>query len=166
MSSTGSNNNNSNGTGSAATIGSIASLGLKLIKGGTLGPVTAAFTGTKVVGSFFLYTTIGRAIILIAALFFTYKFFESRFTFLERSKWEYVSEKKQDDIIDKVEYINSDTEKNQAIAKSKVSYWDSVVKLVTGEIPKVQAPHPIEEETIDLINQTRDKPNKDTLVTN
>lgn len=169
MSSTDSKDNittTNNSSAKSTTIGAIASLGLKLTKGGLFGPLTAGISGTKTIGSFFIYTTAGRLIILVLLLFISYRYVENYFTNRERSEWEELVNIKQDDILDKVEIVDDLTRSNQAVANSKVSYWESVMIFLGREIPKVQPPHPIESETIDLINQTRDEPKDTTSFSN
>jgi hypothetical protein len=138
-------------------LGTAMSLGVKLTKLTTLAPLTSGLTGVKVAGRFLAYTTLGRATILVVMLLGTFTYFKAHFTAVERNKWEAVVEKKQDQIIDKVVGINAETQHAQKLARAQNGMMDRILAVVVDGIWKVQAPHPIEAETIELINETRGK---------
>lgn len=133
----------------------ILSWGLKLFKGGMLGPVSAAMSGLTVTGRFLAFTTLGRATVLVVLLLGTFTYFKSHFTAVERHKWEVTVAKKQEIIEKKVTSINTATRHAQELARAQNGWWDRIVAVVVDGIWKVQPQHPIEPETIDLINETR-----------
>lgn len=133
----------------------LLSWGLKLAKGTTLGPISAALSGLTVTGRFLAFTTLGRATVLVVMLLGTFTYFKAHFTAVERHKWEATVAKKQEVIEKKVAGINAETRHAQELARAQNGWWDRIVAVVVDGIWKVQPPHPIESETIDLINETR-----------
>lgn len=120
-----------------------------------LSPIGAAVTGGVNVSKFLFYTTLGRASILIVLLLCTFTYFKAHFTALEKHKWEVDVATKQVEIVSKVAAVNAETKKSQQLAKQESGWWDKIFAVVSDGIVKVQQPHPIESETIDLINETR-----------
>lgn len=118
-------------------------------------PATTALSGAVTTGRFLIYTTFGRFIAIVVILFITFGYFRYHFTAMERFKWEATVAKKQEEIINKVTNVNQATAQAQELARAQKGFIDRILAVVTDGIWKVQAPHPIESETIDLINETR-----------
>lgn len=138
-------------------LGALASLGFKAAKL-SVSPVTATMRGMLVSGRFFAYTTVGRATIFVVILLGTFTYFKLHFTAVERHKWEVGVAKKQEEIIAKVVDVNKETRLAQEKARQQVGFMDRILAVVVDGIWKVQEPHPIAAETIDLINETRGRP--------
>jgi hypothetical protein len=120
-------------------------------------PVSAALSGTKAVGKSLFYTTTGRVIVVLTLLLLTFSYFKHHFTALEKYRWEAAVVDKQAEIVNKVASINAETTASQRAAKLAIGYWDRVLAVVADGIARVQPPHRIEPETVDLINETRGK---------
>jgi hypothetical protein len=132
----------------------VAQLGLGALKIGA-SPVSAGVTGFVTMCRFLAYTTIGRATVLVMMLLCTFVYFKHHFTALEAHKWQVAVEKKQEEIVGKVATVNEATRRSQELARAETGWWDKIVAVVVDGIQKTQPPHPIEKETIDLINETR-----------
>ncbi len=126
-----------------------------LLGRGGASPFTAAATGGVTVARFLAYTTLGRATVLVVMLLCTFTYFKAHFTAIEKHKWEVQVSTKQNEIVGKVAAVNAETRAAQTAAKQEVGWWNKIVAVVVDGIWKVQPPHPIESETIDLINETR-----------
>jgi hypothetical protein len=120
-------------------------------------PIGAAVTGGLTLSRFLAYTTLGRAAILLVMLLGTFTYFKSHFTAIEKHKWEVQVEGAQQVIVGKVATVNAETKAAQRTAQVEVGWWNKITAVVVDGIWKVQPPHPIESETIDLINETRGK---------
>jgi hypothetical protein len=127
-----------------------------MAKSGSL-PVSVALSGTKSVGKSLFYTTTGRVIVVLTLLLLTFSYFKHHFTALEKYRWEAKVLDKQVEIVNKVASINAETTASQRAAKLAIGYWDRVLAVVADGIARVQPPHRIEPETVDLINETRGK---------
>jgi hypothetical protein len=120
-------------------------------------PISAALSGGVVLSRFLAYTTLGRAAVLVVMLVGTFTYFKSHFTAIEKHKWEVQVAGKQQEIVGKVASVNAETKASQRTAQAEVGWWNKITAVVVDGIWKVQPPHPIESETIDLINETRGK---------
>jgi hypothetical protein len=118
-------------------------------------PVSAAVTGGLTVARFLAYTTLGRATVLVVLLLGTFTYFKSHFTQMERHEWKVEVAEKQKEIVGKVAAINTETRAAQKSAQAEVGFWNRIFAVVADGIWKTQPPHPIESQTIDLINETR-----------
>ena len=123
-------------------------------------PIGATARGAVEVGRWLIYTTFGRAAIVLVLLLCTFSYFKHHFTALEAMKWQTAVASKQQEIVKKVATVNSETRQAQAIARSEVGAWDKILAVVTQGIWKVEKPDPVEAETVDLINETRGRSKK------
>lgn len=139
---------------SITTLASVGKLLFSALSKGT-SPVAAAVSGGATVGRFFAYTTLGRAMILVVMLLGTFTYFKAHFTAIENHKWKVQVSEKQKEIVGKVAAVNQETKAAQRTAQQEVGFWNRIQAVVADGIWKTQPPHPIEAETIDLINETR-----------
>lgn len=123
-------------------------------------PVSAGITGFMTTARFLAYTMVGRLIIVVSLTIGVWFFFSHHFRAVEAHKWEAKVEVKQAEIIEKVARVNDATKTAQQTKQIEVTWWNKILAVVTDGIQKVQPPHPIEKETIDLINETRGKQQK------
>lgn len=145
------------GSGALAGIMKLVGWGTSLVKLST-NPVTAGLKGLVVTGRFLAFTTVGRAVVLVALLVGTFTYFKAHFTAVERHQWEIAVEKKQDIINGKVTAVEAATSHDQQLATVRMSTVDKILAVVVGGIWKTEPADPVEAETVDLINETRGKP--------
>lgn len=146
----------SNLTNQLSKLAPVVSMGVKTLKIGA-SPISATVSGLIVSVKFFASTLAGRLIIVACISGFGYMYLEKRFTAKEAGKWEAKVEMKNQIIERKVVSVNRETEQEQALARATSGFFSRILNVVIDGIYKVQAPHPIESETIDLINETRGK---------
>jgi uncharacterized protein YwbE len=132
----------------------VLNYGVRLLQTGKL-PIGATANGLLWVGKKLAYTTVGRIIVLLSLSALLWGLVEGHFTKAENNRWQAVVINKQSEINSRVKDVNIDTKRDQESSQLNRGYIKKILDVVVDGIWKTQPAHPIESETIDLINQTR-----------
>lgn len=120
-------------------------------------PLKLGALSVQTVIKWMVTTTVGRVVSVCLLMVIGVAVLKHQFTAVERMTWEAKVGDKNRVIEKKVVDINAETRHAQELARSANGWWDRITAVVVDGIFKVQPPHPIESETIDLINETRGK---------